>query len=365
MDRRSFVCASAVLAASSLAPPIARASAPKKVLVLGGTNYFGPVIVQALIDRGHDVTLFNRGITNPQLFPDLRKLRGDREVEHGRGLAELENAQDDWDWVVDTWQKSPKCVLDSARVLADKTRQYQYVSSVSVYDDWDEIDITEEAALNPVPDMPKLVATEFRYGVRKVLAEIAVERFMGNRAVYLRSHGMRGFAKSRPQSAEPYWPVRIARGGQVVVPEDATWTQMTDTVSMVRFMILCGEERLTGAFNVAYPPMQFKDYIGTIMAVTNSDARLHWLPAEFLAQHDVLPYRDLPMWRDRPLGAYRFRVQKAVDHGLINRPHSELVKDQLRGNLHRNPQDDYVFGQADTGTISAEKERELLEAWAD
>ena len=73
-------------------------------------------------------------------------------------------------------------------------------------------------------------------------------------------------------------------------------------------MAHCGEQGINGPFNVAYPPMQFRDYIANIAAATESDVRLHWLPRDLLAEHDVLPYRDIPMWRDRPAGAYRFDV---------------------------------------------------------
>lgn len=360
MRRRTFLHGAGTAVATALIPGIAISQPTKKVLVLGGTDYLGPVIVQHLIDLGHDVTLFNRGKTNPQLFPGVRKLRGDRELEDGRGLDALRNAPDDWDWVVDTWQKSPKCVLDSAQLLKDRVGQYQYVSSVSVYDDWDEIGADEDSALNTMPAMPTSVAQEFRYGLRKSLAEVAVREVMGSRYVTFRSHGMRG-APIIVGESEPYWPVRIERGGDVLVPGDATWTQMTDLVSLVRFMAHCGEQGIGGPFNVAYAPMQFRDYIANIVNVTKSDARLHWLPAPFLAEHDVLPYRDIPMWRDQPAGAYRFDVSRALQAGLVNRPHGELVRDQLRGYRERHPEGDYEFGAP--GTISAAKERELLRLW--
>ena len=360
MKRREFLQHTAATVAAASTPAFAAAAAPRKVLVLGGTDYLGPVIVEELVARGHEVTLFNRGRTNPHLFPELRKLRGDRELEDGRGLEALRKSKDQWDWVVDTWQGSPKCVLDSARLLQGRVGQYQYVSSVAVYEDWNEIGADEDSALNTMPPMPERVAEEFRYGLRKSMGEVAVRGVMGSDYATFRSHGMRGAPVITGES-EPYWPVRISRSGDVVVPRDATWTQMTDLVSLVRFMAHCGEQGVNGPFNVAYRPMQFREYIANIVAATESDARLHWLPQDFLAQHDVLPYRDIPMWRDRPAGAYRFDVSRALQAGLVNRPHGELVMDQLRGYRERNPDNDYEFTIA--GTLSAEREAELLRAW--
>lgn len=366
MNRRNFL-QSSMLAATSLslgwAPSLAATTNPKKVLVLGGTGYFGPVLVQALIDRGHQVTLFNRGVTNPHLFPQLRKIRGDRKTQDRSGLDQLKTSCGQWDWVVDTWQDAPRCVLDTVSLLKDRTRRYQYVSTLSVYDRWDDVGITETAVLNPLPDMQDSVENIHRYAIRKTLAEQAVRDVVGNRGVMFRSHGMRGERKREGSLSEPYWPVRLARGGDVMVPADAEYCQMTDMVSMARFMVHCGEQAHSGPYNVAYQPMLFRDYIQGIVDTTGSEARLHWVPQEFLAEFDVHPYEDIPMWRMEPKGAYRFSVQRALDHGLVNRPHSDLIQDQLKGYYSRHPADDFAFGGEDSGTISSETERSILQAW--
>ncbi len=362
MKRRTFIkSAIATAVASSYLSADAQENR-KNILVLGGTGFFGPILVEEFLKRGHRVTLFNRGITNPELFPALTRIKGDRETEDQSGLKKLVNSKIDWDIVIDTWQGSSKCVADTAHILRDRTKQYQYVSTFSVYDRWDDEGIDEKAVLNPVPEAQNSVVSEHRYAIRKTLSEMAVNDVFGPRSGLFRSHGMRGY-RIGYSGNEGCWPVRIARGGDVVVPDEATVCQMTDMVSLARFMVHCGENNINGAYNVAYPAMDFRQYITNIMDVTGNKATLHWLPTEFLADHDVLPYRDMPMWRDRPYGAYRFSIEKALNNGLVNRNHKELVRDQIEGYRSRYPNDGFVFGQPGQGTISMEKEREILAAW--
>src|SRR6185503_12395411 len=97
-----------------------------KILILGGTGFIGPYQVQYALDRGHTVTLFNRGRTNPQLFPTVEKLIGDRATD----LKSLEGR--DWDVVIDnSVQTDPTWVTKSAQLLAPRVKQYVFVSTRS------------------------------------------------------------------------------------------------------------------------------------------------------------------------------------------------------------------------------------------
>ena len=81
----------------SVATQAQSAPAPKKkILILGGTGFLGPALVEAAKQRGHTLTLFNRGKTRPGLFPDVETLLGDRDGN----LKALEGRK--WDAVIDT-----------------------------------------------------------------------------------------------------------------------------------------------------------------------------------------------------------------------------------------------------------------------
>jgi 2'-hydroxyisoflavone reductase len=364
MKRRDFlVGVGSCLGLSRLA---AAAASGKEldVLVLGGTDFFGPSIVAELLDRGHRVTLFNRGRTNPHLFPEVEKIRGDRELDDGSGIARLKNRR--WDIVIDTWQKAPRCVADTARLLRGHVGQYQYVSSISVYKDWSETGITEDAALNDVPAMPAAYATDLRYSLRKTLAELALMQLLPDEHAIFRSHGMRGVRIPVPGD-EPYWPVRIARGGDVLAPGSGdTVIQFTDIVSLCRFMGDSAERGTMGAFNVLSEcgANNLRDYLEACRRVTGSDARLIWVPRQFLESQDIRPYRDLPMWRPEPAGFYTFSADKAIRNGLRNRPLEATIEDMLAGYRKRSPGDGFRFGQEPHhGTISMRVEANVLEAW--
>src|SRR5215210_4488001 len=103
-----------------------------KLLVLGGTKFVGRAAVEAALARGHEVTLFNRGETNPELFPEAEKLRGDR----GHDLSALGGRT--WDSVIDPSGYVPHVVRSSAEALADSVGHYLFISSISVYDDFIE-----------------------------------------------------------------------------------------------------------------------------------------------------------------------------------------------------------------------------------
>lgn len=329
---------------------------PKKVLVLGGTRFLGPVIVEELIRHGYAVTLFNRGQTNPDLFSQIPLIKGDRETEDGSGLQNLRTDTQEWDWVVDTWRGSSKAVADTAQILANRTRQYQYVSTVSVYDKWDRVGINEDEPLNPLPAENEPIISENRYALRKTFGELVLRQLMPEKSVMFRSHGLRGYANSAPRH-EPYWQVKVQRGRNLVLPAEAEYYQVTDMISLARFMILAGEKQLNGPYNVAYEPMRFADFINHIVQATNSKVKLHWLPEEFLVAQDA------KLIRTKPPGRYRFSVDRALKDGMLNRSLDELLADQLRGYHDRNPLADFEFGKPDTSTISEARENEILALW--
>ena len=123
----------------------------------------GPAVVNRALARGHEVTLFNRGITRPYLFPKVEKLRGNRSSTNSN-LSALGKRRR-WDAVIDTWPEHAHLVAETASLLAQRTDYYYFVSSIAVYRDFSEPGLREAAAIR---------ANESGYGGEKFAAEQAV-----------------------------------------------------------------------------------------------------------------------------------------------------------------------------------------------
>lgn len=343
----------------------------RKVLILGGRGFIGPTIVNAFLQSGYEVTLLNRGKTNTHLFKDLPIIICDREKENRQGFKEIDLKYRDsyWDVVIDTWQKSPKAVADFLDEFTGRFGHYHYISTLSVYDKWDDKFIEETAPLNPLPKFPDTIHEEFRYAIRKTLAEEAIRERTDQYTIY-RSHGMKDFRVTRPEdpNAEPFWPVRFFRGGEILLPQvEDHHLQVTDVKSLVNFMVHCSETATYGAYNIAYYPTPFKDYVSGLIHATSKPEKMHWVDGDFLIENGLLPYSIVPLWKPTPPGAYYFNVQKAINAGLINRPIVEMISDQLAGYKNRHPNDDVRFGEVVNGVqlkyYSMAKEEEVIQKW--
>jgi len=366
MNRRNFLKNTAVSAVATSLSLNLMAQQPStgklKVLVLGGRDFFGPTLVKALITKGHHVTLFNRGYTNPDLFSDLPWIKGDREIADGSGLINLKNhlKKNTFDVVFDTWQKHPTAVSRAAKILKPYIGQYQYVSSISVYKDKLTKNIDENYPLYDLKDT-SIDSKRLNYSQAKTWSEKALFEELGDKVVTFRSHGMRS-NRLPNRMYEPYWPVRMLDGGDILLPQDKDHVmQVCDVVSMVDFMCHCAEKGHRGAFNMALPTKDFKDYINEAYKVTQKPHNKVWIPKDFLAKHDIEPYRDLPLWRPQLPGFYHINTSKAVNAGFKARSIQQMVTDQLSGYLSRNPNRDFMFGVR--GTISRQKEKQVLNAW--
>ena len=151
-----------------------------RILILGGTKFLGRALAEAGLARGHELTLFNRGETNPELFPEAEQLRGDRKGD----LSALEGRT--WDAVIDTSGYVPADVRASAELLRESGR-YVFVSSVSAYADFSTgpTEASPVAELNGLP-VDELASDYSNYGPLKALCEIEVERVFGERALIVR-----------------------------------------------------------------------------------------------------------------------------------------------------------------------------------
>jgi 2'-hydroxyisoflavone reductase len=208
-------CAKGEQGAAAPAPAPAAPPAPLRILVLGGTGFIGPHMVRRALERGHTVTLFNRGKTNEDLFPDLETLIGDRDGK----LQALEGKR--WDAVIDTSGYVPRHVRDSANLLKNGSRQYLFISSVSAYAKFDKPNITEDDPGGTIADTTVEKITGETYGPLKVLAEKAVQQAFPNGATIVRPGYIVGPGDSTDRWT--YWPVRVAAGGEMIAPGEPSY----------------------------------------------------------------------------------------------------------------------------------------------
>ena len=220
-----------------------------KLLILGGTKFLGRHLVEEALARGHEVTLFNRGQLNPELFPEVEKLRGDRDG----GLEALRGRR--WDAVVDTSGFSPRVVRDSARLLADSVEHYTFVSSQSAYRDTSVPGVDENYPVGTITDerlreaealkQSELTAAPFFweiYGALKALCERAAEEEMPGRVLNVRAGLIVGPHDFSDRFT--YWPRRVSEGGEVLAPGDpGRQVQFIDVRDLAAWILDMAEAR--------------------------------------------------------------------------------------------------------------------------
>ncbi|MFL5950079.1 MAG: NAD-dependent epimerase/dehydratase family protein [Gaiellaceae bacterium] len=287
-----------------------------RVLVLGGTRFLGRAIVETALARGHEVTLFNRGRTNPELFPTAEKLRGDRSDD----LAALDGRA--WDAAIDVAAYFPREVEPAVQRLAE-VGQYVFVSSVSVYAD-QSVPPAEDAELEVLtdPDDP----SDESYGARKAACEAIVRRAFDERATIVRPGLIVGPHDFTDRFS--YWPKRIAAGGRVLAPGDpADPVQFIDVRDLGEFIVELVETRRGGTFNATGPTMELGDLLDACIEVTRSDAELVWVPTSALLAAGLDPWMGVPMWIAAPgwEAANRVPIDRALEAGLTFRPLADTI----------------------------------------
>jgi len=331
-----------------------------RLLVLGGTVFLGRAVVEEALAHDDEVTIFTRGRTNPELFPDVERLHGDRDGD----LAAL--ADREWDAVIDTSGYVPRVVGASARLLAPDAGHYTFVSSISVYDDF-STGATEESPLATVEDETTEDVQE-HYGALKALSERAVEESFRGRSLFARAGLLVG--PHDPTDRFTYWVRRVADGGDVLAPGSPDKpVQFIDVRDLAGWLLRSAERGLAGPFNVTgpVPPVTFGELLETCRRVSGSDARLVWVDDQFLLDRGVGQWQELPLWvADASLlGLHRADVSRALEAGLVFRPLAKTVRDTLAwatsAKAQARPRKPGV--QLPPAGIDRAKEAELLAEW--
>lgn len=365
IDRRDFLAASAAAASLLALPGGALAAAkpqPLKLLVLGGTGFLGPHFVEAARKRGHTLTLFNRGKTNPDKFSgedyrDIEQLHGDRKSD----LKALEGERT-WDAVLDTSAYIPADVTRSAKLLAPKVKQYLLVSTISVYARNDvPADETSPLAVLADPTVDK-VSNE-TYGGLKALCEKAAETELPGRTTVVRPGLIVGPGDNSDRFT--YWPARADRGGEILAPGSAQDpTQFIDVRDLAAFLLTTIERGHFGIYNADGAPgtLTMGALLRESQKAAGKKSTLTWVPADFLEAQKVSAWGDMPAWipaRGENAGFGRTSVSKARAAGLTYRPLRETVRDTLAW-WRKLPEERRTKPKAG---LSAQRETEVLAAW--
>ena len=362
IDRRTFLGASLAMTAAGSAPAWAATPPTRslKILMLGGTGFLGPHTVSYALERGHEVTLFNRGRTNADMFPGLEKLVGNRDPNVDAGLSALQDGR--WDAVIDTSGYVPRMVDASAQLLADKAEQYLFVSTICQYDNWLEGPDhgTEDRPRGRIDD-PTSEDVQAFYCELKGYCEEAVETRLPGRVTQIRPGLIVGPRDGTDRFT--YWPTRAMRGGEMLAPGKPTdLTQYIDVRDLAAFMVHCLEQNLTESYNLVRPPMPFGELLDACADVADNDVSMTWVPAEFLAEQDVQSWRELQVWVDSDgprSGSLTWSPNRALAAGLTIRPVTETVRDTLAW-FQSLPDERRATLRSG---LSAERERAVLDAW--
>jgi 2'-hydroxyisoflavone reductase len=318
-----------------------------RLLVLGGTRFVGRHLTEAALAAGHEVTLFHRGRTNPDLFPEIEHVLGDRAQD----LHLLKGRR--WDAVIDVSGYLPKKVKAAADLLAGAVEQYVFISTISVYHDFLTPGVREDAPLlepQPGDDEADRIPPGGGYGRLKVLCERIVEEAFPDRALIVRPCIIVGPWDYTGRFS--YWVERIAAGGDVLAPgRPDRPVELIDARDLAAFVIRGTERGLAGTFNAAGPErtLTMQGMLGACRAATGGDARFVWAGDAFLKENGV----ELPFWDSEEEGYDLVDNRRAVSRGLTFRPLAETVRD-----VHAWVAGD--SGRLGSDGISREREAELL-----
>ncbi len=328
-----------------------------RVLILGGTKFLGRWLVSELLQRGHEITLFNRGLTNPQLFPQVIQIHGDRTTE----LTALANGH--WDAVVDTSGYAPSVVRRSANMLSQAVERYVFISTLSVYADFSLTGVDEESALAILAagQTSEEVNGE-TYGPLKARCEQAVQQALPGRVLVVRPGLIVG--PYDPSDRFTYWPHRVAQGGEVLAPgQRDRLIQFIDVRDLVAWIAQMLENGQIGVYNATGPstPLTMQTLLDTCKSVSGSDATFTWVSEDFLRRENVGEWLELPLWLAETdpanRGFFGVDISKATAMGLRFRPLADTVRATLEWDKTTEADREWRAG------LTPERETDLLMRW--
>lgn len=323
-----------------------------KILILGGTKFLGRHLVDAALAAGHEVTLFNRGKTNPTLFPNVETITGDREHD----IDKLSGHE--WDAAIDVAGYLPRLVRLSAAALKGSVKRYVFISSISVYQNFSKVGINESDPVSTLEDETVEEISGETYGALKALCEKVVQEVYGDRALVVRPGLIVG--PYDPTDRFTYWPMRVKRGDDIIAPDKPqTPIQIIDARDLAEFIVKLIEDGASGIYNATGPDYELMigEFLDACKRVSGSVGTFHWASADFLQEHEVTPWSDMPVWipdTTEDAGFSRVDVSKAIGAGLKFRPLDDTIRATLQWAETRPEDHEWHAG------LNPEKEKILL-----
>ena len=324
-----------------------------KILILGGTKFLGPHLVEQLQHHGHEVTLFNRGTQN-FIFPHVEMLHGDRDGD----LGALNNRW--WDAIIDTSGHLPRVVEASSQLLSTATNHYTFISTIGVYENFHAINIDEDYPLAVLEDEKNEEINDKTYGALKASCEKVIEYYFPNHFLVIRPGLIVG--PRDPTHRFAYWPLRIADGGEILAPGSPTQNlQFIDVRDLAKWIVAMVERQATGFYNATGPalPLSFEELLRTCSHISHKDVSLTWVNEDFLIEHGVQDWVELPLWlsyqRNMP-GFFNVDAKKANQAGLTFSPLTHTISAVIDWE-RRNQIDGILIG------MDRKKEQDLLRLW--
>jgi 2'-hydroxyisoflavone reductase len=325
-----------------------------KLLLIGGTGFLSSHIAEIALQRGHTITIFHRGTTNAERFPEVEKILGDRATD----IELLQGRQ--WDAVIDICGYIPRIVRASAELLVKQVKQYVFISTLNVYGEVQTEGLDETYPLATIDDPTTEERTPELYGPLKALCEEVVQQVFAERALIIRPGLIVG-----PRDASErftYWPHRLARGGEVLAPDNKEQpAQFIDVRDLATWTLSMVENQQSGIYNADGLAYQFtlQQVLERCRVICNKEAIFTWVSEAFLEEHDVKPWMELPLWILSAWGTAMctVNVNKAVQAGLTFRSLDDTIRDTLAWDQTRPPE------QPRGQTLTPEREAELLREW--
>lgn len=375
-DRRTFLKLTAMAGGTAALNSLPGASTlinaatdsvkPLQILILGGTGFTGPFQVEYALQRGHKVTVFNRGRTHPGILPkETEQLIGDRNGQ----LDALKGRR--WDVCIDIPTTLPVWVRDAAQILKGNVDRYIFVSTISVYANVSKPGADESTPLAKYEgaDAMKETSETLRksnyglYGPLKALSEAEAEKWFPGKALIVRPGLIVGPGDESDRFT--YWPVRVERGGEVLAPgTPSDPVQFIDARDLAEWIIRMAEQSSVGIFNAVGPKEKrgMGWMLDGIKSASKSNAQFTWADADFLAAQKVQAWSDMPVWvppRGDEAGFSMISTKKALAKGLTFRSLADTTQATLEW-FHKQPPERQAKLHAG---ITAEREKEVLAAW--
>ena len=316
-----------------------------RVLVIGGTHFVGRHAVEQVVARGHEVTVFHRGTSEPSDgYPDVEHVHGDRDG----GLEPLRGRT--WDWVVDVCGYVPRIVRASVELEA--APRYLFVSTESVYAEPLPAWVTEESPLATMADPTVEEITWETYGPLKLLCERVVEERYGDRALIVRPGYVVG--PHDPTDRFTWYVRRAAGGGRMAAPSGPDYPfQFTHGQDLGAFLVMLVEAGASGAFNADGEPLGLGELLGAIARVAGTKVEPIWVPEAMLQEPAGSDDELFPMWEPSPSVAWTMDASKARANGLVHRSLERTLRETLEWDRARG------FPELKAG-LTVEAEAELL-----